>query len=368
VRIVHLLAYYGDYFGGIQHSVGEVSRRQAAWGHQVTILTSDKFGSSRTVDGVPVRRLKTTFEAYRVPFTPQLPFTLGSEACDVLHVYLPLPWFDLCAALKKRMSPRTKLVVSIRNFLPNATSVASRVAIALHDRVTVQSAVGAADAVVFTNAQFAAALPYQVPREKMFIVPNGVDTQVFRPNSEYAYDPKQVLFVGRLIPEKGLDVLMGAMQRVRAKIPDMRLTAVVSDYYHQTAYLTRVLSLDDGFLSVKSRLPLAELAQLYRDAAVFVLPSVGLESFGNVLLEAMASGCPVVATDLPGPAGVVQAGARFDVGTVVSRGDIEALAGAIIREAQGNSAARRARIVEYMQSQASWDTVTKDIMCVYARC
>jgi glycosyltransferase involved in cell wall biosynthesis len=368
VRIVHLLAYYGDYFGGIQHSVREVSRRQTAWGHQVKVLTSDMFGRRRCVDGVSVRRLKTAFEAYRIPFTLRLPFALGSERCDVLHVYLPLPWFDICAALKKQMSPRTKLVVSIRNFLPNPTSVASRVASAIHDQVTVRSAVRAADAVVFTNEQFASAVPYPVPHEKRFIVPNGVDTQVFHPDEEYAYDATQVLFVGRLVPEKGLEVLMRAMRRVRRELPQLRLTAVVSDYYHQTGYLKRVLSLDDGFLTVLSRLPLPELAQQYRDSAVFVLPSIGLESFGNVLLEAMASGCPVVGTDLPGPAGVIQAGSSLKVGTVVPRGNAEKLARAIVHEVQNNGPERRARIVQYIQSQASWDTVTREIAAVYERC
>jgi glycosyltransferase involved in cell wall biosynthesis len=368
VRIVHLLAYYGDYFGGIQSSVGEVSRRQAALGHEVTILTSDKFGRRQAVNGVPVRRLQTTFEAYRVPFTLQLPFALGHEACDVLHVYLPLPWFDVCAALKKYMNPSTKLIVSIRNFLPNPTSVASRVAIALHDQLTVRTAICAADAVVFTNEQFASALPYPVPHAKMFVVPNGVDTEVFHPDAAYAYDPQQVLFVGRLIPEKGLEVLMRAMRRVRAEMPNMRLIAVVSDYYRQTEYLKRVLNLDEGFLSVKSGLPLPELARLYRDSAVFVLPSIGLESFGNVLLEAMASGCPVVGTDLPGPAGLIQAGSRFDVGTVVPRGDVDALARAIVQEATDNGPARRARIVEYVQGQASWDTITRELVAVYERC
>jgi glycosyltransferase involved in cell wall biosynthesis len=326
------------------------------------------FGSGKAVDGVPVRRLRTLFEAYRVPFTPSLPFALLKENCDVLHVYLPLPWLDLCAAFKKKLSPETRLVLSIRNLLSNTATLSARTAGSIHDGITIKAAIDVADAVVFTNMDFALSVPYEIPREKMYVVPNGVDLEMFRPNEGFAFRPNQVLFVGRLIQEKGLEVLMRAMRLVAQEIPDAKLFAVVSDYYHQKDYLKRVMSLDTGFLEIRSRLPIQELAQLYRDSALLVLPSIGLESFGNVLVEAMASGSPVIATDLAGPRDLVQSGRDFNVGSVVPRNDAEALAKAIISELRSNGFYRRKNVREFVESRASWDAVAKRLISVYREC
>lgn len=368
MRILHALAYYGSYFGGIQYSVNEVSKRQLRLGHDVKIITSTMFGEGKTVDGVPVKRLRTLFEAYRVPFTPCLPFALLKENCDVLHAYLPLPWLDLCAAFKKRLSSETRLVLSIRNLLSNATTLSARTAGRINDGITIKAAIDVADAVVFTNRDFALSVPYEIPREKMHVVPNGVDLEMFRPNEEFAFRPSQVLFVGRLIPEKGLEVLMRAMRLVVEKVPEAKLLAVVSDYYHQKDYLKRVLSLDTGFLEIRSRLPIQELAQSYRDSAVLVLPSIGLESFGNVLVEAMASGSPVIATDLAGPRDLVQSGHDFNVGSVVPRNDAEALANAIVSELRSNDPDRRMNVRKFVESRASWDAVAKRLISLYREC
>lgn len=368
MRILHTVAYYGDYLGGIQHSVNEVSRRQLLSGHDVKILTSTMFGASRVVDGVPVKRLRTPFELYRVPFTPTLPFALLKEDCDVLHAYLPLPWLDLCAAFKKRLSPRTRLVLSIRNLLSNASTLGERTATRIHDGLTIKAALDVADAVVFTNRDFALSVPYEIPREKIYIVPNGVDLDVFHPNQRFAFKKNQILFVGRLIPEKGLKVLMRAMRIVVKTIPGAKLFAVVSDYYGEQDYMKEVLEEDTGFLELRSRLPIHELAQLYRDSAVLVLPSIGLESFGNVLVEAMASGSPVIATDLAGPRDLVQSGQDFNVGSVVPRNDVEKLAEAILAELHNNNADRRMKVRRFVESWASWDTVAKRLISVYEDC
>jgi glycosyltransferase involved in cell wall biosynthesis len=368
MRILHLLAYYGNYLGGIQHSVKEVAKRQLSLGHEVQIIASDMFGVYDSIDDVRIKRSKTLFEAFRVPFMPTLPITLLKETCNVLHVYLPLPWVDICAALKKKLCPRTKLVLSIRNLLPDTTTIASKIAGGIHNNATIKTAIEAADAIVFTNDEFALSVPYKVPPTKKFIVPNGIDTEVFHPNPGYTFDKNQVLFVGRLIPEKGLKILMRAMRIVKAKHREARLVAVVSDYYNQKEYLRNVLELDNGFLELRSNLPIQELAQLYRDSAVFVLPSVGLESFGNVLVEAMASGCPVVCTDLAGPRGLVKSGSSFNVGTVVAKSSVEDLAKEIVRELQSNSRERREKITEFSRSRASWDTVAEQLISVYRKC
>jgi len=368
MRIVHGLAYYGNYFGGIQHSVNQVSRRQFSAGHEVKIITSDMFDKSDIIDNVPVKRLKTLFTVFRVPLMPTLFFALLEEDCDVLHVYLPLPSLDVCAMLKKKLHARTKLVVSIRNLLSNPTTWVARVAGNIHDKGTIRMAIESADAIVFTTKEFPLSLPYEIPKEKMFVVPNGIDTDLFHPEPDYSFNPDQILFVGRLIPEKGLHILMRAVRIVQKEFPNIRLVAVGPDYYNQKEYRSKVLALDNDFLELHARASPRELARLYRNSAVFVLPSIGLESFGNVLMEAMASGCPVICTDLPGPNALVRSGSSFEVGSVVPKGNVEELSLAIMNELRNNNRTRRKKIREFAKSRASWDSVTRQLISIYKRC
>lgn len=368
MKIVHVLAYYGNYYGGIQHTVREISRRQRSLGHEVSILTSDRFSAGNLIEGVPVRRLKTPFTAFRVPFIPRLLPALLTEDCDVLSVFLPFPSLDVFAAMRKMLRPRTKLVVSIRNLLPNAENLADLIATNIHNKFTIKMAIDSCDALLFTTKEFPRSLPYEIPEEKMFIIPNGIDIDTFQPRPDYSFNRNQILHVGRLIPEKGLEILVRAVRIVREDFPEMKLVAVGSDYYGQQGYKQKVMALGDGFLDLRSNVSNAELARLYRESAVFVLPSIGLESFGNVLIEAMASGSPVICTDLPGPKDLVTSGRAVPVGTVVKKGGVEELSEAIIHELHNNKKERRKKIREFAASKASWDSVTRRLIEVYEKC
>lgn len=128
-----------------------------------------------------------------------------------------------------------------------------------------------------------------------------------------------LLFVGQLRPYKGVDVLLRAMRRLTG----VRLRIVGKGYAEQTYRdMAARFGLDNvEFLGGVSD---AELWRLYATSHLFVLPSMEMEYFGLVLLEAMISGGVPVTSDMPGPAEVVG-----DAGSVVPRGDDLALAKAI---------------------------------------
>src|SRR3989344_6620128 len=121
MKIVHALAYYGDYLGGIQRYVNELAKRQKAEGHEVKIITSDLYGSQKQIDGVPIIRCKSWFSAFRTAFMPSLPFKLLKEKCDVVHAHLPSPGLDLSVAFSKKFNPKTKLIVTIHNYAPKTS-------------------------------------------------------------------------------------------------------------------------------------------------------------------------------------------------------------------------------------------------------
>jgi len=105
------------------------------------------------------------------------------------------------------------------------------------------------------------------------------------------------------------------------------------------------------------------LTRYYAEADVFCSPAVGGESFGIVLIEAMAAGAAVVASDIAGYRDVVKDGAT---GLLVRRGDPDSIAAAVIRLARDGEL--RQRLIESARSevrQYSWDRVTRRILDVY---
>ena len=156
------------------------------------------------------------------------------------------------------------------------------------------------------------------------VIPNGVDLNVYRsglaPIRHLRDENLNVLFVGRLEKRKGLGDLLRAYRAMSMRVPQTRLIIVgdgplrgrVESYVARHRLANVVLA---GYVpeSVKPR--------YYNSADIFCAPATGAESFGIVLLEALASGVPVVATEVPGYLSVVEPG--VDALTVRPRSPVE---------------------------------------------
>ncbi|MBW1992598.1 MAG: glycosyltransferase family 4 protein, partial [Deltaproteobacteria bacterium] len=167
----------------------------------------------------------------------------------------------------------------------------------------------------------------RVPRHRVTVIPNGVDVEYFSPWP--ADDPPHrlvILSVGRLVRQKGHDTLLAAFRRVARQIPQAELWIVGEG--------PRLPALEDqaGHFLASGRIrllpPRGDLRPLFQEATLFVLAS-NWEGLPNVILEAMAAGLPVVATEV---GGVPEAVVPGRTGWLVPPGDPEALAEAI-REA-----------------------------------
>jgi phosphatidylinositol alpha-mannosyltransferase len=138
------------------------------------------------------------------------------------------------------------------------------------------------------------------------IIPNGIDFKRFAspslpPIERFADGRPNLLFVGRLDKRKGFRHLIRAFPYIKADIPDARLLVVGAfDDQDKEPFIryARAQGLRGiHFIGYVSR---EELPRYYRTAHLFCAPSTGFESFGIVLLEAMAAGVPIVATDIAG--------------------------------------------------------------------
>jgi phosphatidylinositol alpha-mannosyltransferase len=215
-------------------------------------------------------------------------------------------------------------------------------------------------------AQQFASDAYGVPLGAFRVVPNGVDEAAFTaasPLPELA-DPERplLLFVGRLEPRKGLDVAIRAFLRLRASTPRLRL-CVVGDGGERSRCQEMVPpSLRPDVLFVGS-VSQQELPRYHASADVFIAPSTGGESFGIILLEAMAAGLPVVASDIPGYRTVLGDGRQ---GRLVPPHDAFALSEAV-GTLLANPALRRAMALEGRRTAATyaWPLIARRITDVY---
>ena len=167
-----------------------------------------------------------------------------------------------------------------------------------------------------------------LPRSAFRIVPNGVDVERFRdarPLDRLAADAPILLFVGRLEPRKGFEQAIRAFARLKMHHPELRMVVVGDGPERERcqALLPAGLRVDVDMLG---RVSVDDLPRCYASADVYVAPALGGESFGIVLLEAMAAGAAVVASDLPGFRSVVDDGVT---GRLVPPGDPVALADAV---------------------------------------
>ncbi|MDP8927613.1 MAG: glycosyltransferase family 4 protein [Actinomycetota bacterium] len=162
--------------------------------------------------------------------------------------------------------------------------------------------VGTADAFVcFTELARRHAIELGCPSERCFVVHPGVDTQTFRPREERLTSEAVVLFVGMLRADHGADKgvmeIVEACERLAAEIEGLRLV-LVGDGHLRPELMEQAAG--RPFLEVAGRRPRAEIPSLMRNARVLTLASRRTwkweEQFGFVLVEAMASGLPVVAT------------------------------------------------------------------------
>ncbi len=200
------------------------------------------------------------------------------------------------------------------------------------------------------------------------IIPNGVELDFFqrmnKPIERFCDGRPNVLFVGRLEKRKGFSFLLDAFKIVRAEIPQARLLVVGAfdddDKKPFVEYVRRNRIHGVRFIG---RVPEEELPRYYHTCDVFCAPSLGYESFGMVLVEAMAAGKPVVASAIPGYTEVVKSGSE---GLLVPPGDPQALARAIIhllnnpqlREWMGEMGKRKA-------ARYSWRQIASEVLEYY---
>lgn len=335
--------------GGAGNATMFIARALHGLGHRVTVLTAafaehSGVGSDggvtvhrlraarRRADGASQREmLSFVFAALRA--APQIASGAGIGA---VIVFFSIPCGPIALRLHRAMG--LPYVVSLRGgdvpgFVPeigwqHRLLTSARRSVLRSARAIVANDVGLA-------RLSAAADPF-----KVVVIPNGVDCQFFAPRAEIGPDggPTRILFAGRMHRQKNLPFFLTQMGRLHAGAPNGWLLDLVGDGEERAAVekCVRRLNLADittlhGWQKDKSR-----LRELYQRAHVVVNPSL-YEGMPNVVLEAMACGLPVVASEVPGNESLVRSG---ETGYLYEPGDGDALCAAL-REVRASPAMAR---------------------------
>jgi glycosyltransferase involved in cell wall biosynthesis len=323
MKILHVYKDYYPVLGGIENHIRVLAEAQARQGHHVTVLVTHRgrVTEDGMLNGVRVIRAGRVASIASTPISPSFPRLLAGLQPDITHLQAPYPPGELSQLLYGRGRP------FVLSYQADVARLSQRLVMLAYGPVF-DAVLRRAARVLATSPNFAAHSPaLRRVASCVAIVPLGVDVSRFSPGSRAGGRPPVLLFVGRLRHYKGLDVLLHALARLEA---GLRLV-IAGDGPRRAPLQALAAELGLGSrVDFIGDVPDADLPALYQSAGIFVLPSTSrAESFGTVLVEAMASGLPCVTTEIgSGTSFVVQ---DAQTGCVVPPRDPATLAGALAR-------------------------------------
>lgn len=336
-------ALFHPFQGGVERHALELATELVKQGVDVHVLTGRIAGTSEEekINGIKIHRVACT--ELRIPryypppmivapkFYRKLAELDGKEEFDVIH--LQDRWFpDFNLSLLYAKAHAKPSVLTLHNARTVGIAPHYTVLGGLYDQLIGKRCLKDADKIISVSAWSARDIQHlKVPASKITVIHNGIDTQKFKPMKSSSFKKKfgingpLVLFVGRVIRQKGLEYLLHAMVAVKKKFPHASLAVIGrGNKLEKIRKLSKKLHADaifPGFVAEK------ELQNALCECDAFVLPSLW-EVLPISILEAMACGKPIVCSDAGGNSELVADGEN---GFVVPKRNSQALANALIR-------------------------------------
>ncbi len=331
MKVLFILNYYYPYVSGVTETIRMLAEKLAKdKKYQITVLCSnhDKLKEQETIHGVRVIRAPIIMKISKGTVSPSFIWKARKLAkeFDVVNVVSPM----LEAGIITKLIDPKKIILTyhcdmnlppslLNNFIVKVMDISHKMAFKRSPRIIVSSIDYAKSSRVLTKY-----LNKCIEIAPLFKEKEKVNCQKI---------PHSIGFCGRIVEEKGIDVLIKAFVLVKKKLPDAKLR-IAGDYQNVAGgsvypslkeYIERNHISDITFLGkVKEE----ELAKFYSELEVFTLPSINsLEAFGLVQIEAMQCGVPVVASDLPGVRTIVN---NTGFGLITKRNDEKDLANKLL--------------------------------------
>ncbi|HET7326642.1 MAG TPA: glycosyltransferase family 4 protein [Nocardioidaceae bacterium] len=361
--------YALDVPGGVQNHVRDLTEQLRVLGHRVSVLAPVDEEAGPGASGLPSyvvpagRAVSVPYNGSvaRLAFGPRVAARthrwLRDGDFEVVHIHEPAVPSVSVLALRAARGPivgtfhtsnaRSRAMSSMSAMLrPLMEKISARIAVSEHARQTLVQHFGG----------------------EPVIIPNGIHVDRFAvpAGSRWRAAGGTVVFLGRIDePRKGLATLLAALPRMLAERPDLHLfVAGRGDVKAARELVTAQLGgRGSSAVTFLGQVDDATRAELMASADLYVAPNVGGESFGIVLVEAMAAGAPVLASDLPAFRGVLEDGR---LGTTYPVGDAQALAAEALRLLADDHLRLGLRdVARQAVRRYDWPMLARDIVLVY---
>jgi phosphatidylinositol alpha-mannosyltransferase len=359
MKIALVCPYDFAHPGGVANHITFLYKELLKTGHEVKIITpySENSNSLDNKDILPIGKpvsIPSAGSIARVTLSPMLSSpvkaALEREKFDIIHLHDPL---YSTLTLTVLHHSKTTNIGTFHAFQKTRTPyhlispLFQGAFNKLHGRIAVSE-----PAKRFINRYFPA--EYE-------IIPNGIDFKRFStpltPIEKLRDGKLNILFVGRAEKRKGLNFLLKAYPLIKREIPQSRLVIVGPETRHKYEPLAKKLALTDVVFT--DYVPNDDLPAYYQTADVFCSPATGGESFGIILLEAMAASKAIVASSIDGYASLINNGVE---GLMVPPKDITALANTIVTLLKDEPRRREMGIHGRQKAeQYSWSNIAKAI-------
>jgi len=384
-----------EYFpisGGTGAYVYYLSRQLQKSGHNVHIITRHKMNSTEIVDGVNITYIKcegnplTKYWSFARSTFKKLEELNKKFAFDIIHANLPLvpnfaipkesanalvstvhsTWKGEAEAIKheglRKLNTNEKFMLEFNSLL----------------RSSEKKLMKRSDALIAVSMYTKKELTefYDIDEEKIHIIYNGVDVQKFKPNKDRAglrrelgLEEKQkiILFVGRLYQRKGLDTLFQSISKVVQNFKDAKFVISGEGFRQNKEKLLKLaekLKIENSVLFV-GYFPDEKLPDLYAASDIFVLPAL-YENFPFAILEAQATGLPVISTKV---GGIPELVTNNKNGLLVEPANSEQLTEGIMILLENPEFAeelgKRAR--QLVKEKFAWPLITNEVVDLYSK-
>jgi glycosyltransferase involved in cell wall biosynthesis len=358
--------FFHPHIGGVESHVRYLAKNLSERGFKITVLTTllEDTAEDEDFEGYHIHRVKPLLTLFRTPITPGIRKYIKQNPADIVHAHSPPP---LPAYYAARAADNLILTYHCDEDLP---TLIGDLIVWLYRNIFGRYTVKRAKRIIASTSSYARTSKLLWNR-RVDIVPMAVDTKIFRPvdpsslrarlieEGAIKEGEKVVLFVGRLVPHKGLEELITCAKDVDAKFlicgGGPLKKNLESEIKERELNNVRLMG------SVEDEL----LPSYYSLCDVFVLPSHSrLEAFGIVLLEAMACGKPIIASDIPGSREIAVEGVNGLLAEPLNPGDLASKIKELISD--GEKAKRMGENGrKLVESKYSWEKVTGQVMSIY---
>jgi glycosyltransferase involved in cell wall biosynthesis len=376
---------YAPLIGGYDNQIKQLAEQISKY-HNVKVVTYNLTGSAQkeTINHVEVIRVNPQLVFFRVPLSLSYLRQIGSIEYDLLHAHGFVPLVsDLSIAYAKS---KGKATVYTHHFDGNVQDAKAWNNLAdIYNKTIARQSLHYADAVIATTKSYAETSPVlKHCIDKVQTIPCFVDCNQFKPASQQKIkelrhqlnlgDLKTILFVGRIVPYKGVEYLIKAVELAKT-VYGQELNLLLlgggegksitnqSQYYQYIQDFAKKSSMSKN-IRFLGRIDCSELTAFYSLADTVALPSVMRgEAFGAVLLESLACGTPIVASNIPGVRDVLKGNSR--IGRYFNARDTAALADSLLQSANLKAAVSQ-ECIQFARSNYSGENVVQAYLELYS--